>query len=63
MGEQPLETLDAAVGRAVTVRLKSGDEHEGELRGYDQHMNVVLADPETEDTTIIRGDNVVSILT
>lgn len=55
------------------MRLKSGDEYVGDLAGYDQHMNLVLEDVSraadrevedsdpVEDTTIIRGDNVVSI--
>ncbi|NHN40734.1 Like-Sm ribonucleoprotein core [Halorubellus sp. JP-L1] len=56
---RPLDVLDAAVGTTVSVRLKDGEEHEGTLTGYDQHMNLVI---ESDDnTTIIRGDNVVSI--
>ncbi len=50
--------LEASVGETVTVELKGGQTYEGELSGYDQHMNLVI---EGEDTTIIRGDNVVSI--
>lgn len=70
MGAQPLELLDRAVGTTVTVRLKSGTVFAGSLGGYDQHMNLVLEPAEgsdfeqataVEDTTIIRGDNVVSI--
>ncbi|WP_049921327.1 LSM domain-containing protein [Halopiger djelfimassiliensis] len=72
MSGRPLDVLEASLGERVTVRLKSGDEYIGELAGYDQHMNLVLEDatiPEggveaetpVEDTTIIRGDNVVSI--
>jgi len=58
-GNRPLDVLEAVVGGVVTVRLKGGEEHTGVLSGYDQHMNLVVeAD---EDTTIIRGDNVVSI--
>jgi len=56
---RPLDVLDAAVGTTVAVRLKGGEEYEGTLTGYDQHMNLVI---ESDDnTTIIRGDNVVSI--
>jgi small nuclear ribonucleoprotein len=56
---RPLDVLDAAVGSHVEVRLKDGETYEGTLTGYDQHMNLVLdAD---DNTTIIRGDNVVSI--
>ncbi|QSW99617.1 LSM domain-containing protein [Haloterrigena alkaliphila] len=73
MSGRPLDVLEASLGERVTVRLKSGDEYVGDLAGYDQHMNLVLEDvtiplegeleDETpvEDTTIIRGDNVVSI--
>ncbi|WP_226007533.1 LSM domain-containing protein [Natrinema salinisoli] len=73
MSGRPLDVLEASLGDRVTVRLKSGDEYVGDLAGYDQHMNLVLDDvaipgPDgleeeapVEDTTIIRGDNVVSI--
>ncbi|MWV40679.1 MULTISPECIES: LSM domain-containing protein [Natrialba] len=73
MSGRPLDVLEASLGERVTVRLKSGDEYVGDLAGYDQHMNLVLDDvtipgeespsdgEPTEDTTIIRGDNVVSI--
>ncbi|ARS90431.1 LSM domain-containing protein [Natrarchaeobaculum aegyptiacum] len=73
MSGRPLDVLEASLSERVTVRLKSGDEYVGELTGYDQHMNLVLEDvaipagetasgeEQIEDTTIIRGDNVVSI--
>ncbi|MCU4925635.1 Like-Sm ribonucleoprotein core [Halobacteria archaeon AArc-dxtr1] len=73
MSGRPLDVLEASLDEQVTVRLKTGDEYVGDLAGYDQHMNLVLADVKspaagepdvetpTEDTTIIRGDNVVSI--
>ncbi|OLZ40113.1 Like-Sm ribonucleoprotein core [Natrinema saccharevitans] len=72
MSGRPLDVLEASLGERVTVRLKSGDEYVGDLAGYDQHMNLVLEDvtipvegvdqeAPAEDTTIIRGDNVVSI--
>jgi len=68
MSGRPLDVLEAALGEEVTVTLKGGEVYVGDLEGYDQHMNLVLADVElvdgadsSEDTTIIRGDNVVSI--
>ena len=73
MSGRPLDVLEESLEERVTVRLKSGDEYVGELAGYDQHMNLVLEDVSIsaevgideerpiEDTTIIRGDNVVSI--
>lgn len=73
MSGRPLDVLEATLGDAVTVRLKDGATYTGELGGYDQHLNVVLepaaVEPPTADegsetvesTTIIRGDNVISI--
>jgi small nuclear ribonucleoprotein len=58
MSGRPLDVLEASLNSAVTVQLKGGEEYTGTLTGYDQHMNLVIED---EDTTIIRGDNVVSI--
>jgi small nuclear ribonucleoprotein len=58
-GNRPLDVLEASVGKSVTVHLKGGEVYEGTLAGYDQHMNLVVE--EAKDTTIIRGDNVVSI--
>ncbi|QSG02755.1 LSM domain-containing protein [Natranaeroarchaeum sulfidigenes] len=77
MSGRPLDVLEASLGEDVQVQLKGGEIYEGRLTGYDQHMNLVLEDamkvpaPEdptgdseapVEDTTIIRGDNVVSII-
>ncbi len=73
MSGRPLDVLEKSLEERVTVRLKSGDEYVGDLAGYDQHMNLVLenvsgstevgvdGEESLEDTTIIRGDNVVSI--
>jgi len=58
-GNRPLDALESTVGSDVTVHLKDGETCEGTLAGYDQHMNLVVE--EGEDTTIIRGDNVVFI--
>ncbi|MFB6074930.1 MAG: LSM domain-containing protein [Haloarculaceae archaeon] len=59
MSGRPLDVLEASLDETVTVHLKDGEVHEGTLTGYDQHMNLVIETD--EDTTIIRGDNVVSI--
>jgi len=76
MSGRPLDVLEASLDETVTVALKDGTAYVGTLAGYDQHMNVVLDTPQqqyetdslgeltvesVEDTTIIRGDNVVSI--
>lgn len=61
MSGRPLDVLEASLEEEVTVRLKGGEEYVGVLTGYDQHMNLVLEGTDDEDTTIIRGDNLVSI--
>jgi small nuclear ribonucleoprotein len=77
MSGRPLDVLEAALEDVVTVTLKDGTAYYGTLAGYDQHMNAVLEPPTdveddllaeldvtaVEDTTIIRGDNVVTIRT
>ncbi|KTG08694.1 Like-Sm ribonucleoprotein core [Haloprofundus marisrubri] len=75
MSGRPLDVLEASLNESVTVQLKDGTSYFGTLAGYDQHMNVVLEESldddvsgsldveEVEDTTIIRGDNVVTITT
>ena len=72
MSDEPLDALASAVGEPVTVKLKAGSTYHGVLESYDDHMNLVLGAPEGEaapgletvdNTTIIRGDNVVSIQT
>ena len=59
MSGRPLDVLEETLEDSVTVALKDGETVTGVLEGYDQHMNLVLSG--AEDTTVIRGDNVVSI--
>jgi small nuclear ribonucleoprotein len=65
------DILEQSLGEMVVVRLKAGKILRGRLKGFDEHLNVLLA--ETEDITeaenvkklgliILRGDNVVLIL-
>lgn len=73
MDTQPLDVLKSAMEDVVTVRLKTGDVMTGVLAGYDEHMNLILESayhgPRDEygerdlpdNTTVIRGDNIVSI--
>jgi small nuclear ribonucleoprotein len=75
MSGRPLDVLEASLDALVTVHLKDGTIYHGVLAGYDQHMNLVLESDGAEDvhgeldattvqdTTIIRGDNVVTITT
>ena len=70
MSEMTTEILEENLSKTMLVRLKGGKNLRGRLKGFDQHLNLVLE--ETEDTTdienvkklgliIVRGDNVVII--
>ena len=70
MSEMTTKILEESLGNFVLVRLKGGKRLRGKLKGFDQHLNLVLE--ETEDMTdkanvkklgaiIVRGDNVVII--
>jgi len=70
MSEMTTQILQESLGKAVLVRLRGGKSLRGKLKGFDQHLNLVLE--ETEDTTdsedvkklgviIVRGDNVIII--
>ena len=70
MSEMTTEILEQNIGKVVLVRLKGGKNLRGKLKGFDQHLNLVLE--ETEDTSnsenikklgtiIVRGDNVILI--
>ena len=70
MSEMTNKILEESLGRTVLVRLRGGKSLRGKLKGFDQHLNLVLE--ETEDMTakanvkklgaiIVRGDNVVII--
>ncbi len=70
-----MELLQNSIGSQVLVELKGRKKIKGKLRGFDQHLNLILEDaeeisynPETDeqtvitvDTVIVRGDNVVIV--
>ena len=72
---RPMELLQHSIGDQVLVELKGKKMIKGKLRGYDQHLNLILEDaeeisvnPETDEqiievvkTVIVRGDNVVIV--
>ena len=72
---RPMELLQASIGDQVLVELKGNKKIKGKLRGFDQHLNLILEDaeeittnPETDEqiievvkTVIVRGDNVVIV--
>jgi small nuclear ribonucleoprotein len=65
----PLDVLEKSVNQNLLLLLKDGRQIEGKLSGYDEYMNMVLADVEETfndtkrrlGTIILRGNNVVSI--
>lgn len=64
-----IRVLDESAGKIVLIKLKGEKTIRGELKGFDQHMNILLEESEevTEDsskklgTIVLRGDNVVLI--
>lgn len=70
MSGMTTQILEESLGKTVIVRLRGGKNLRGKLKGFDQHLNLVLE--ETEDITnaenvkklgviIVRGDNVIII--
>ena len=70
MSEMTAKILEESLGKFVLVRLRGRKKLRGKLKGFDQHLNLVLE--ETEDITnvekgrkigtiILRGDNVIIV--
>jgi small nuclear ribonucleoprotein len=70
MGEMTAKILEESLEKFVLVRLRGGKKLRGKLKGFDQHLNLLLE--ETADITnaekarklgtiILRGDNVIII--
>lgn len=65
-----VQILEDSLGKTVLIRLRGGKSIRGKLRGFDQHLNLVLERAEDLTNTenieelgliIVRGDNVVMI--
>jgi len=65
-----VQILEESIGKIVLIRLRGGKSIRGQLKGFDQHLNLVL--DKAEDVTdtenikelgliIVRGDNVIMI--
>ena len=70
MSEATYRLLEESLGKVVLVRLKGNRSLRGRLKGFDQHLNLVLEDaedisnpndPKKLGVIIVRGDNVVLI--
>jgi len=70
MSEMTAKILEESLEKFVIVRLRVGKKLRGKLKGFDQHLNLLLE--ETADITnaekarklgtiILRGDNVILI--
>jgi small nuclear ribonucleoprotein len=69
MPDAPVPQLDRAVDRRVSIRLKDQRELTARLRGFDEHLNLVL--DETVETTqeqtrrlgriLLRGSNILVV--
>lgn len=68
--DMAVKVLDESLGRVVLIKLKGGKMIRGTLRGFDQHMNLLLEESQelleesqSSDlgTIVVRGDNVVII--
>ncbi|MBI4214878.1 RNA-binding protein, partial [archaeon] len=64
---RPFDFLNSAIGKPVLVRLKGNRQLRGNLKVFDQHMNIVLDDAEELENdeakakignVIVRGDNI-----
>lgn len=67
---QPLAVLEKALGKTITVRLKSNQNYTGRLKVTDQYMNLILQDcTEVQDgkmtkrygKAFLRGNNILFI--
>ncbi|MGI0004367.1 MAG: LSm family protein [Candidatus Nitrosotenuis sp.] len=65
-----VKVLDESIDKIVLIKLKGGKTIRGNLRGFDQHMNLLLdgseeipseGEAKTIGTIVVRGDNVVMI--
>ncbi|HYB45528.1 MAG TPA: U6 snRNA-associated Sm-like protein LSm6 [Nitrososphaerales archaeon] len=68
--KRPLNVLQKATNKQVSVRLKSDIEYRGKMSNVDPYMNVILVDAEESENgskkanygkVVIRGNNVLYI--
>ncbi|MDI1495017.1 MAG: small nuclear ribonucleoprotein [Cenarchaeum symbiont of Oopsacas minuta] len=68
--DMAVKVLDESINKTVLIKLKGNKTIRGKLKGFDQHMNLILDSCEefgeenntkTLGTIVVRGDNVVMI--
>ena len=68
--KKPLNVLQKAINKQVSIRLKNDHEYKGKMVNMDQYMNVILMDAEEYNDgklsanygkLVIRGNNVLFI--
>ncbi len=69
-GKKPLQCLQKAINKHVSVKLKSDLEYKGKMTNIDTYMNVILVDAQEYsrgvlsahfNKVVIRGNNVLFI--
>ena len=66
---RPFNELDQAKGKRVILKLKGGEEINGILKSFDQHLNIWLEDADENSNqtnrklgdVLVRGDNIILI--
>jgi small nuclear ribonucleoprotein len=69
MSSEIIEALDDYLDQVVVIKLKNKKTIQGNLRDFDQRMNLVLTDSEditgdnskSLDNVLLRGDNIILV--
>jgi small nuclear ribonucleoprotein (snRNP)-like protein len=59
--QTPIDLLRLAVNTQVRVKLRSGETLTGTLKGYDNHVNLLLVETKDAHIQFVRGDLVVLV--
>ena len=68
--DMAVKILDESISKVVLIKIKGNKTIRGSLRGFDQHMNLLLdhaeetvagGQPTNLGTIVVRGDNVIMI--
>ena len=67
MSSEIIKILDDCINQEITIKLRDGRVIQGNLKGFDQQMNLILTnakditevDAKNLDKIILRGDNII----